>query len=171
MKNKKKNLKIPTSFRLDPELKKHLEQEAADHDMTPSSYIEMIVNSRHLIGIEEMPFGNYREMILKIGELDFELDSVKKKKDKIAQKFEAKKNVARERKEKIEGLNNAFLELKGRSLVFSQEEMQSFLEMIEKLKEAYPEVSAQVLVLTCLSAAVKNVDSFLATYTLKNLLT
>lgn len=156
-----KELKIPVSCRVNPDLKYELEAEAQDEGLTTSKYIERLLQDRHESSAPH-------EKVIEIQE-DEEMNEMVAE---MSEEIFALKRAKRELTEEVESLNKqieVFEDVPPLPAMFdfSEDELEAIEEHLNNLRGQYSDQADKDLILASLQTQVKNEKATFFIHTLK----
>jgi predicted nuclease with TOPRIM domain len=167
-----KELKIPLSCRVQPDMKEDLEAEAYDAGLTTSMYMEQILQSRHVSAEpgEEMEYvaEDLEELQEYAENLEEQIHDLGTEKAALEEKLNQASDESARLKELADGLEREVQPF--RSLGISNLRPENLAEIegyFAALEGKYPEVSRVQLLMAALDRTLKNEKSTLFIHTLQ----
>lgn len=171
-----KELKIPISCRILPDLKEDIELEAQEAGLTTSLYLEQIIQGRHDLSLDEEPGVDVEALQAENERLQAELKEVySKMKEFRLQRNDLRQELDQSRKElgkansSLEELTELIQPLKSLGLFdLSSSEISELEGYFLELEEKYPSYTTKHLLLAALNRTVKNENGMLVIHTIGN---
>jgi len=159
MSNDQKIYKETLSCRLSPRLRKEVQNEASEKGLTTSNYIESILKNRGLILTQE----EKRSLFSEKNHLEAEVQSLE---DELETELLNVKHLSTELESEREALNTKLSETEQRlkkirktSVTFNTLQVEIFNEYIRSLRNYYPDVNLEDLIIASIKASHKNETS------------
>jgi len=155
------------SCRLYPQLKKQIQEEASDKELTTSNYIESILEKRKwILEEEERDKLTYENQHLEtvVFTLEQELEEQKSINNCVVDEIKEKHQLLEARLKEIKQLKQQMAEMKRTSIAFDLDQLDELQVSIQELQVNYPEVTIPSLIIASLKASLKNEESILSIY-------
>lgn len=172
-----KELKIPISSRIQPDLKEDLELEAQEAGLTTSLYLEQILQSRHdQAELDEPLEAEAEELRAKVKSLQIagekakqQLEAIREEGNRCYQELSQSKTENDKLKAKIKQLEKEIQPLKALGLMdLSPSELSELEGYFSALEKKYPSHSRSYILLATFNRMVKNEKGMLVIHTIAN---